>query len=305
MKVRDKIHDRLALARRQAYNSAMHPYTINQPKLWRHLLPGPDASSHKYARGYALIQGGYPITGAAILAALACARIGAGLTAIAVPELALSIYASQLLSIMARPYSDASSLQSLIDDTRIGAFLIGPGSGINDQTRNTTLRMLQTGKPVVIDADALTTLAGQPTMLTAAIRGPCVLTPHAGEFSRLMESPTTDALEDRIAQAQSASAALKAVVVLKGSQTIITAGEGRTIVNQNAPPSLATAGAGDVLAGCITGLLAQGMPAFEAAAAACWIHGSAATLFGTGLIADDLPGLIPNALAKLNASALE
>lgn len=276
---------------------------INHPAHWQSLLPQPDADSHKYTRGYVLIQGGYPVTGAARLAAMAAARSGAGITAIAVPESALNIYASQLLSIMAKPYSDTSSLYTLINDKRIGALLIGPGAGVSDTTRQTTLNMLKTAKPVVIDADALTVFAREPDRLHKSISGVCVLTPHDGEFQTLFNVQPAKATVQRIAQVQTAAASVGGIVLLKGSQTIVAAPDGRAILNQAAPPTLATAGAGDVLAGIITSLLAQGMPAFEAAAAATWIHAEAARLFGVGMIAEDLPELIPTILQSLMPEA--
>lgn len=272
---------------------------INHPAHWQSLLPQPGADSHKYTRGYVLIQGGYPVTGAARLAAMAAARSGAGITAIAVPESALNIYASQLLSIMAKPYSDSSGLYTLINDKRIGALLIGPGAGVSDTTRQTTLNMLKTAKPVVIDADALTIFAREPDRLHKSISGPCVLTPHAGEFQTLFNVQPAKETALRIAQVQNAAANTGGIVLLKGSQTIIADPNGRVIRNQVAPPTLATAGAGDVLAGIITSLLAQGMPAFEAAAAATWIHAEAARLCGVGMIAEDLPELIPTLLQGL------
>lgn len=277
----------------------MQTDTFNHPSLWQSLLPRPDAHSHKYRRGYALIQGGYPVTGAARLAALAAARVGAGMTAIAVPDSALPIYASQLLSIMAKPYSNQAGLDTLIADPRISAYLTGPGAGVNAQTHTTTLRMLQTGKPVVLDADALTAFANQSGELKQNISGPCVCTPHDGEFASLLNMQPSDQHAERIQQTRQAAQQLHAVVLLKGANTIIAAADGRTVINNNAPPTLATAGAGDVLAGLITGLLAQGMPAFEATAAAAWIHGRAATIFGPGLIAEDIPELIPTVLGEL------
>jgi ADP-dependent NAD(P)H-hydrate dehydratase / NAD(P)H-hydrate epimerase len=305
MKATDKICLHLANFSEQAYNSTMPNtqlnYQSNSPALWQSLLPKPDAGSHKYSRGYVLIQGGYPVTGASRMAALAAARSGAGITAIAVPEVALAIYASQLLSIMAKPYKDTAELHTLIQDARIGALLIGPGAGSNTQTRQTTLAMLETGKPVVIDADALTAFNKRTTELQQAIHKPCVLTPHDGEFSQLFGIKPANELTDRIAQASAAAKQIQAIVLLKGSKTVIAAPDGQVIVNENAPPTLATAGAGDVLAGLITGLLAQGIPAFEAAAAATWIHGEAATLFGHGLIAEDLPDLIPMVWNQLTA----
>lgn len=281
--------------------NAQPSYQSNVPALWQSLLPQPDAHSHKYSRGYVLIQGGYPVTGAARMAALAAARSGAGLTAIAVPETALAIYASQLLSIMAKPYVDTASLYALIEDTRIGAFLIGPGAGPHTQTRQTTLRMLATGKPVVMDADALTAFGKQTDHLQRAIQAPCVLTPHDGEFAQLFGVKPADTLAQRITQTSTAAKQVQAIVLLKGAKTVIAAPDGQVIVNENAPATLATAGAGDVLAGLIAGLLAQGMPAFEAAAAAAWMHAEAANLFGRGLIAEDLPDLIPLIWHQLTA----
>lgn len=279
--------------RAQAYNPCMSSHQSNTTTLWQALLPRPDASSHKYSRGHVLIQGGYPVTGAARLAAMAAARSGAGLTAIAVPEQALPIYASQLLSIMAKPYADRSQLNALIHDTRVNAYLIGPGAGLTEETLQTTLTMLQTGKPVVMDADALSVLAAHPQACNPRAMAHCVLTPHAGEFSRLFGiTPSTESTR-RIQQTQAAAASIGAVVLLKGAQTMIANPEGRIIINEHAPATLATAGAGDVLAGMIVSLLAQGMPAMEACAAATWLHGEAARRFGMGLIAEDIPGLIP------------
>lgn len=277
----------------------MSTYQSNAPSLWQPLLPKPDASSHKYSRGYVLIYGGYPTTGAARLAAFAAARTGAGMTAIAVPEIALAIFASQLLSIMAKPYSTIEQLEALITDKRVGAFLIGPGAGVTEETQHSTVAMLRTEKPVVIDADALSVFAEQVHILKSSIVAPCILTPHDGEFERLFGTRPGKQLHERIEQTLWATAQSGAVVLLKGAQTVIAAPDGRVIVNQNAPATLATAGAGDVLAGIITSLLAQGMPALEAAAAGCWIHSEAARMFGIGLIAEDIPEYIPAVLEQL------
>lgn len=279
----------------------MSTYESNAPSLWQPLLPKPDASSHKYSRGYVLIYGGYPTTGAARMAAFAAARTGAGITAIAVPEIALSIYASQLLSIMAKPYSTATQLEALITDKRVGAFLIGPGAGVTEETHHSTLAMLRAEKPVVIDADALTVFAQQLEVLKTSIAAPCILTPHDGEFERLFGIAPGNQLHERIEQTLWAAAQTGTVVLLKGAQTVIADPNGRVIVNQNAPATLATAGAGDVLAGIMTSLLAQGLPALEAAAAGCWIHSEAARMFGIGLIAEDIPEYIPAVLDQLMA----
>lgn len=301
MNVTDKIRGMLANHGSRAYNRVMTTYQSNAPSLWQSRLPKPDATSHKYSRGYVLVQGGYPTTGAARLAAFAAARTGAGITAIAVPEIALPIYASQLLSIMAKPYSTIEELEALIKDKRIGALLIGPGAGVTEATRHATLTMLDAGKPVVIDADALTAFAAQAKQLKDAIKAPCIMTPHDGEFERLFGVAPARQSNDRIQQTLTAARQTGAVILLKGAQTVIAAPDGRVIVNEDAPATLATAGAGDVLAGIITSLLAQGMPALEAAAAGVWIHSEAARMFGIGLIADDLPDFIPAALAQLLA----
>lgn len=281
----------------------MHHSRINSPADWQAQLPTLHADSHKYNRGYLMIYGGYPITGAARLAAIAAARTGAGMTVIAVPEIAFSVYASQCLSIMIKPYTHARELRTLLNEPRIHAYLIGPGAGVSTTTLAYTLTMLDTHKPVVIDADALGSLDGQPEKLRLAIQGPCVLTPHDGEFKKLFGKTAGETLASRIESTQHAAKTCNATLLLKGSQTVIASPDGRVLINQNAPATLATAGAGDVLAGIIASLLAQGMPAFEAAAAAAWIHGEAASLFGLGLMAEDLPGLIPRVLNRLSSAA--
>ncbi len=265
---------------------------INHPSLWQHLLPRLDASSNKYTRGNALIMGGYPITGAARMAALACARTGAGLTTIACPQIALSIYAISMLSVMVRPYDSHDTFHSIISDTRINAYLIGPGAGVSPETKTHVLSILARGKACVLDADAINVFAGNLSTLRNAINAPCVLTPHEGEFKYLFELG-----DDRKAAALRAAKQIGAVVLLKGSDTLIAHPDGRLVVNNNAPPTLATAGSGDVLAGIITSLLAQGMPALEATTAGVWLHAEAARLFGIGLIAEDLVELLPTVLA--------
>ncbi len=273
------------------------PLIQNHPKHWLALLPTLHAAGNKYHRGHTTIVGGYPLTGASRLAAYAAARIGSGLTTLLVPEAAFTIYASAMTSVMVKPFADAEAFRHLLKDPRLNSFLIGPGAGVNDETRAHVLALLACHQPVVLDADALTVFADDCELLTTHLRADCVLTPHAGEFRRLFR--LTD---NHITSAQLAAEACGAVVVLKGSQTVIAAPDGRTIVNDHAPPTLATGGTGDVLAGMIAGLIAQGMPSFEAAAAATWIHGEAATLFGLGLIAEDLPPLIPQVLQTLHQS---
>lgn len=277
----------------------MHSPLDNHPAHWQDLLPRPHADSHKYSRGAVLIQGGYPVTGAARLAAIAAARMGAGITSITVPEQAFAIYSSQCLSIMVKPYADGSTQAALIAEPRIQAYLIGPGAGVSAATASTTLHMLQQGKPVVMDADAITSLAGQLEILQQHSQGRAVLTPHAGEFARLFGQPVATSLPERMQQASQAARDCNSTLLLKGAHTVIASPDGRLSINRHAPPTLATAGAGDVLAGMIVSLLAQGMQAFEACAAAAWIHGEAARLFGVGLMAEDLPGMIPTVLNGL------
>jgi NAD(P)H-hydrate epimerase len=266
----------------------------NDPSLWREQLPQLARSGNKYSRGHALLAGGYPSSGAARMAARSAARAGAGLTTIAVPETALAVYAAALTSIMVRALAGRDDLRALLEDARFNALLIGPGAGVNEVTRAHVLDMLRTQRPTVLDADAITVFAHEPRALFEAIRGPCVLTPHEGEFARLFHVEG-----DKLVRARAAARLSGAVIVLKGADTVIAAPDGRAIVNSNAPPTLATAGSGDVLGGLALGLLAQGMDAFLACAAAVWMHGAAAADFGPGLLAEDLPDLIPGVLRRL------
>jgi NAD(P)H-hydrate epimerase len=266
----------------------------NDPGLWISHLPRPRDDDNKYTRGHALIVGGYPMTGAARMAARAAARAGAGLTTIAVPEIALSIYGAALASIMVEPLASPEELDRLLGDCRFSALLIGPGAGAGETTRGQVRAMLGTGRPTLLDADALTAFQDDPVSLDRAIVGPCVLTPHDGEFRRLF-----DPSGDKLTRTRAAARRSGAVIVLKGSDTVIAAPDGRAIINANAPPTLATAGAGDVLSGIVLGLLAQGIDAFLAAAAAVWLHSAAANEFGPGLIAEDLPELLPSVFRHL------
>jgi ADP-dependent NAD(P)H-hydrate dehydratase / NAD(P)H-hydrate epimerase len=268
----------------------------NDPGLWISDLPRSQDSDDKYTRGHALISGGYPVTGAARMAARAAARAGAGLVTIAVPEIALPIYAAALTSIMVQPLAAPDDFDRLLDDRRISALLIGPGAGTGEQTSARVLAMLGSGRPTLLDADALTAFRDDPPSLDRAIVGPCILTPHEGEFRRLFDSSG-----DKLTRTRAAARRSGAVVILKGSDTVIAAPDGRAIVNSNAPPTLATAGSGDVLSGIVLGLLANKMNSFLAAAAAVWIHGAAAATFGPGLMAEDLPDLLPNVLRRLES----
>ncbi len=284
----------------------------NQPAVWRNVWPHVDLAGHKYHRGHALVWGGALMTGAARLAARAAARVGAGLTTVCAPRAAWPVYATALESIMVHPVDGEGALgwqaglKELLDDDRLSAALIGPGASGGSSppgTRGLVLTMLASGRPVVLDADALSAFHEDPSLLFAAIKGhsrPVVLTPHGGEFARLFVQPAVTNAVGKLEQARAAARLSGAVVLFKGADTVIAAPDGRAAINRHAPATLATAGAGDVLAGMILGLLAQGVPAWQAACAAAWLHGDAAHEFGVGLIADDLPGLIPGALARLN-----
>ncbi|ANN72005.1 bifunctional ADP-dependent NAD(P)H-hydrate dehydratase/NAD(P)H-hydrate epimerase [Bordetella bronchialis] len=271
----------------------------NTPAAWLPRFPWPRLDGHKYARGHAVVMGGAVMTGAARLSALAAARIGAGLVTVAAPRPAWAVYAAALTSIMVQPMENDRAFADLLADTRKNAIAIGPGAGVADATRAHVLDALATHRAVVLDADALTAFADKPAALFHAIHGPCVLTPHEGEFGRLF-----DRAGDKLARVRRAAQRSGAVVLLKGADTVIAAPDGRTAINANAPPDLATGGTGDVLTGMIAGLLAQGMEAFDAACAAAWIHGAAAALHGPGLIAEDLPASIPAVLRDLKARGL-
>jgi NAD(P)H-hydrate epimerase len=257
------------------------------------LLLNRDPGGHKYDRGHAVVvSGDASHTGAARLAARAALRVGAGLVTVASPPDAMAVNAAHLTAVMLAQVTDSLELSRLLDDRRKNAVLIGPAAGIGSETRAKTRACLASGAAVVLDADALTSFAPHTDELFSIIQGPVVMTPHEGEFSRLFKY-----LGSKLDRALKAAVEAKSVIVLKGPDTVIASPDGRAIINSNAPPTLATAGSGDVLAGLIIGLLAQKIAPFEAAAAAVWLHGEAASAFGPGLIAEDLPELIPKALA--------
>ncbi len=262
---------------------AVRPATFhNGPSLWRLPVPGPD--SHKYTRGHVTVLGGAQMTGAARLAAVAARRGGAGMVTVAAADGA-DIYRSGEPGTIV----DARPLADLLQDARRQVWVCGPGLGIA-AAQAALPALLAAGRQVVADADALAACAGAPERL----RGAAVLTPHAGEFAKLFGKPGAD----RLAAARAAARLTGAVVLLKGSDTIIAAPDGRAAINDSAPPWLATAGAGDTLAGLIAALLAQGMPAWDAAAAAAWLHGRAAWQAGPHLIAEDLAPALPRAFEE-------
>ncbi len=278
----------------QAVLTAIAPRTFaNGPELWSAGFPRPQTGGNKYGRGHALLLAG-GMTGASRLAADAARRIGAGLVTVAASAAVRPIVAAGSPGTITAACDDEDDWSGLLADARKNALLLGPGAGVNAQTRAKVLAALATRRACVLDADALTVFRDDPPALFSAIDGPCVLTPHEGEFGRLFADNG-----DKLTRARAAARQCGAVVLLKGADTVIAAADGRAAVNIGAPPDLATAGSGDVLAGMICGLLAQGMPPFEAAAAAAWLHGQCAAVHGSGLIAEDLAPALPALLQRL------
>ena len=275
---------------------------INAPNLWAKSFPLPRVDGHKYTRGHAVVvSGGVSSTGAARLAARGALRAGAGLVTIASPREALAVNAAASLAVMVRPVDGADELTSFLDDPRRNVVLLGPGGGVGQPMRDLVLAALKGERAVVLDADALTSFADELQALCAAIRTrgkATLMTPHEGEFSRLFKT-LGDEASSKLERARWAAHTTGAVVLLKGPDTVVAAPDGRAAIADNAPPWLATAGSGDVLAGIAAGCLAQGMPGFEAAAAAVWLHGEAGSAAGPGLIAEDLPEVMPGIYRRL------
>jgi NAD(P)H-hydrate epimerase len=269
----------------------------NGPDRWE--FPWPKADGHKYSRGHCVVVSGPAhATGAARLAGRGALRIGAGLVSIASPPDALAVNAASLTAIMVKPFSGAAGLSDLLSDSRLNAVVIGPGCGVGRQTQELVAAVLATKAAVVLDADALTSFKDDPVALFRLLRAPCVLTPHDGEFERLFKGVLAIS-QSKVKAARAAAAMAKCTVLLKGPDTVIASPDGLATVNTLAPPALATAGSGDVLAGFIGGLMAQGLDPHRAASAAAWLHGEAAYQFGPGLIAEDLPEMVPAALRGL------
>lgn len=271
----------------------------NDPGLWRDLFPWPTPEIHKYSRGHALIVGGAQMTGAARMAAQGARRAGAGVVTVLAPPAATLIYRMTLVGSLFDVLDDPEELFARLSEPRVHAALIGPGNGVTDRTRNNVISALGAKKPLVLDADAITVFGDNPAALFAAIDGPCLLTPHEGEFRCLFGD---NGRAGKMARARAAAKLSGAVVLLKGPDTVIAAPDGRAAICCNAPPELATAGAGDVLAGFAVALMAQDMPTFEAACCAAWLHGEAASGFGPGLIAEDIAEFLPETLRRLRAA---
>jgi hydroxyethylthiazole kinase-like uncharacterized protein yjeF len=277
----------------------------NIPELWLAHFPVPRKTGHKYDRGHAVIASGPSwSTGAARLAARGALRAGAGLVTVASPREALQVNAAASLAVMVRPVDGPAELTKFLSDRRLNAFAIGPGIGVTEATCELVLAALAGDRAVVLDADAITSFAGNPERLARALRQRqnqvTIMTPHEGEFMRYFGALDKDAkVGSKLERARRAAQLVKAVMLLKGADTVVATPDGRAAIAANAPPYLATAGAGDVLTGIAAGLLAQGMPAFEAAAAAVWLHGEAAVGVGPGLISEDLPDALPRVYSAL------
>jgi NAD(P)H-hydrate epimerase len=276
----------------------------NEPELWLDHFPWPEATGHKYRRGHSVVVSG-PLwsTGAARLAARGALRAGSGLVTVASPADALAVNAAQLTAIMVRPCDDADALSVMLEDERKNVVVIGPGAGVGERLKSMVLASLRSEAAVVLDADALTSFADDSTTLFKGIMGrtaPVILTPHEGEFGSLFGKIRAASKLDAAREGASRSGA---TVLLKGPDTVVASPDGRASINATTSPWLATAGSGDVLAGMIGGLLAQAMPAFEAASAAAWLHGAAALGFGPGLIAEDLGEMLPEVLRELLESS--
>jgi NAD(P)H-hydrate epimerase len=295
---------------------------LNRPARWRNSYPWPRLEGHKYSRGHAVVVSGpAESTGAARMSARGALRVGADLVTVAGSPAATAVNATQLAAIMVKAIGSDAELSDFLLDERRNAVVIGPGAGVGATTAATVMTVLTRAPAAVLDADALTSFAPAegkeaprpstlgfvalgteprptPDLLFSAIRGRpagVVLTPHEGEFKRLFGELPGSKLE----RARRAAEKSGAVVILKGPDTVIAAPDGRAAINDNAPPWLATAGSGDVLAGLVTGLMAQRMPAFDAACAAVWLHGECANRLGIGLIAEDLPEQLPQVLQRL------
>ncbi|MGZ3324733.1 MAG: NAD(P)H-hydrate dehydratase, partial [Xanthobacteraceae bacterium] len=277
----------------------------NVADTWRTSFPVPKIDGHKYARGHAIVvSGDIAATGAARMSARGALRAGAGLVTLASPRDALAVNAAALTAVMVRPIDTTIEFAELLTDKRLNTCVIGPGAGLGERTRDFVLTALTARRGLVLDADALTSFADAPDHLFEAIKAShdpqVVLTPHEGEFPRLFSDISNKhPLRSKLERVRAAAERAGCIVLLKGPDTVVASPDGRATIAANAPPWLATAGAGDVLSGMIAGLLAQGVPAFEAASIGVWMHGEAAREAGPGLIAEDLPETLPAVFRRL------
>jgi hydroxyethylthiazole kinase-like uncharacterized protein yjeF len=286
--------------------SEIAPHTfLNEPDFWLRYFPRLRVDGHKYNRGHAVVVSGpMESTGASRLAARAALRVGAGLVTVATSKAAFYVNAAQLTAIMVAAFDGPQGLVEKLSDPRINAALIGPGAGATSETRDLVAATLASDATVVLDADGLTAFSENPQSLFEFIKqrsAPTILTPHDGEFKRLF--PELDNAPSKLERARRAAEICGGVIVYKGPDTVVAAPDGLAAISESAPPWLATAGTGDVLAGLITGLSAQGMAALDAAVAGVWMHGELARVFGPGLISEDMAELLPALLQRLDKKA--
>lgn len=262
---------------------------------------------HKFDHGHALVlSGGVGKTGAARLASMGALRIGAGLVTIGAPPAAVFEVATHISALMVQKIKTPHDVQNTLSDRRITALCVGPGFGTSEAQSALIKEILTAKRPTVLDADAITLLAANPD-LRALLHQGCVLTPHDGEFARLFPELTAAfsavSIDKRARTLGRAAQNLGCSMVAKGADTLIADQNGHVSLHQatgvRAAPWLATAGSGDVLAGFITGLMARGLSPFEAAKLAVWLHVECAITFGPGLIAEDLPDVLPRVLQKV------
>ncbi len=274
----------------------------NVPAAWRAAVRPPGVRGHKYARGHVLVRAGDAASGgAARLSASAALRCGAGLVTLACPGSATLVNAAHLNAVMLARADGADGWAELFAGARYSTLLVGPGNGVDEATREAVLRALASHRDCVLDADALTSHGARREEFFEGLRacgGQVVLTPHAGEFDRLFEGTEAVTGPSKLHRARAAAALCGATVLLKGPDTVVATPDGRASIGINAPPWLATAGSGDVLAGIVAALLAQGMPAFEAASAGVWLHGDAARAQGWPLTAQRLVEAAGEALRR-------
>ncbi len=265
---------------------------VNGPGIWAGRERAALATDHKYRRGHLTVfSGPETATGAARLTAAAGLKAGAGLVTLASPASALSINAGHLTAVMLTRLDTAQELSSWLEDSRRFTYVLGPGFGDLDRARRFALMLGGAGRRLVLDADGISAFKDKAGELSAAFFGEdprLVVTPHEGEFARLFPDIASEENLGKVEKAIAAARAIGGIVVYKGADTVIAAPDGRAAIEEEAPPSLATAGSGDVLAGIIGARIANGMPAFEAACAGVHLHGQAASRAGQGMTAEDL-----------------
>lgn len=275
---------------------------LNSPSVWIKDFPIIKAGDNKYDRGLVYVIAGDVkedgSAGASKLAASAALRAGAGVVKIICNSSNLQVYASNALSVMVKSCDDLDSYKCLLGDERLKAMLIGPGNGVNSYTKEKVLQALSLRKKMILDADAITVFKDNPNELFSNINSEVVLTPHEGEFCRLF-----DLTDNRVESVINAAKVSNAVVLLKGNDSIIANSKGEYFINKAAPKCLATAGTGDVLAGIVTGIVAQGVDAFRAALIGVYIHSKAAEKIGRGMISEDLNTKIPEVLQDIEKLA--